>query len=47
MKIDKFRSETEWYILPAISVIDDNFGMKGVKLALVIYWLAWYIEIRR
>jgi hypothetical protein len=45
MKISLESSETEWFLLPAVSLFDENWGRKGRKWALFIYWLNHSVEI--
>ena len=45
MRISLERSETEWFLLPAVSLFDENWGRKGCKWALFLYWGKWCAEV--
>ena len=38
-------SEIEWYILPAFSVYNLNWGGKPMKLGINVYWLKYCVMI--
>jgi len=39
------KSETEFFLLPAVSIYDDNWGRRTHKWAVFIYFLNYCLEV--